>query len=80
VFEDLPYGVSSHQLVDVHGRKTFLLGGVSDVEPSGMPTPPNALKKTEEVHGYVLPYILLSIRNRPFQPVSGAFMTPRCDF
>lgn len=45
-----------------------------------MPQSPYKLKKTEKVHGIILPYILVSLRNGPFIPIESAFMTPRCDF
>jgi hypothetical protein len=77
---ELPYGVSNHQMVDVHGNTMFLIGGVTDEVPSTMPQSPYDLKKTEKAHGIILPYILISVRNSPFVPINGAFITPRCDF
>jgi hypothetical protein len=80
ILDELPYSVSSHQMVDVHSRKTYILGGVSNEIPQNMPKTPFKLKETKEAHGYILPYIIVSIRNGPYQVVPGVCMTPRCDF
>lgn len=60
ILPELPYGVSNHQMVDMHGRKMFLLGGVTSQVPVSMPKSPYWLGIVDKVHGIILPYILVS--------------------
>lgn len=60
---------SNHQLVDIHGTKTYLIGGLTNELPNEMPKSPKELKKNENVQGIILPYILVSSNCGPFTPL-----------